>query len=185
MAEKFIANERKLRELIIYIATKCQDDETFGATKLNKLLFLADFLAYGRFGQPITGVEYMKQEQGPVPRKLIPLREEMIELGDITLESREYYDMPNPQVRVIARREADLTLLEKQDISLVDDVIIRMWGQSGTKVSEMTHGYRAWLMARELRDTIPYQAVFLSDEEPTEYELKHAEELVHEYGWDV
>lgn len=183
--KQFVADEKKLRELIVYLANACAADETFGAMKLNKLLFLSDFLAYGTHGKPITGVDYMKLENGPVPRRLLPIREEMENDGDIAIEKRQYYGMPNPQTRIIARRNADVSLLEKEEIALVDDLIRSTWGASGTKVSELTHGYRAWLMTRQIKDSIPYEAVFLSDEPPTEYEILHAEELIREHGWDV
>ncbi len=46
----------KLRELVLYIADKCEEDRTFGAVKLNKILFYADFISFAEYGEPITGV---------------------------------------------------------------------------------------------------------------------------------
>ena len=40
----------KLKELILHIAKECCDDPTFGATKLNKILWWADFLFYRATG---------------------------------------------------------------------------------------------------------------------------------------
>ena len=59
--------KRALRELILFIADRCEDEPTFGATKLNKILFYADFLSYALYGEPIAGVTYRKLERGPVP----------------------------------------------------------------------------------------------------------------------
>ena len=53
-------NEQKFKELVIYIAGRCESDPYFGAVKLNKLLFFSDFFAYAKLGNPITGAEYMK-----------------------------------------------------------------------------------------------------------------------------
>jgi hypothetical protein len=39
-------NDAKLRELILLISEWCQADPKFGAIKLNKLLFHADFSAF-------------------------------------------------------------------------------------------------------------------------------------------
>ena len=36
-------DERKLRELILYISQRCANDPTFGAIKLNKTLCFSDF----------------------------------------------------------------------------------------------------------------------------------------------
>ena len=69
--------DRRLAELILYIAEKCERDPNFGATKLNKILAFADFSAYFETGRPITGAEYMRTPQGPVPRRLPPVRAEL------------------------------------------------------------------------------------------------------------
>ncbi len=178
-------DETKLAELILYIAQKCASDDTFGATKLNKLLFHADFLAYGEFGEPITGVEYMKLEKGPAPRPLVPVREKMKASGDLAVIPIPYYDMPRPQERPIALRDADLSSFKPEEIALVDAIIQQFWGKSAAEITKMTHRYRGWRIAKKIRDTIPYTAVFLSDEPLTEYELQHAKELIEEHGWDV
>jgi hypothetical protein len=65
-----VDGEARLRELILYIAARCERDPRFGATKLNKILLFADFLAYFRRRRPITGVEYMRLPNGPAPRRL-------------------------------------------------------------------------------------------------------------------
>ncbi len=55
-------SEAKLRELIIHVATLSGMDEPFGATKLNKILFNADFEAYRQWGKSISGQEYFALE---------------------------------------------------------------------------------------------------------------------------
>jgi len=76
-------DDEKLRELIIYVSMLSQQDRNFGATKLNKLLFYTDFLAYQRFGTAITGQEYQALPQGPAPKRLKPIIERMKVAGDI------------------------------------------------------------------------------------------------------
>jgi len=48
-------DQRRLEELILYIATRTADDESFGRTKLAKVFFYADFVAFGDEGAPLTG----------------------------------------------------------------------------------------------------------------------------------
>jgi hypothetical protein len=38
-------DDRKMKELILYLASKSEDDPRFSSTKLNKLLFYCDFEA--------------------------------------------------------------------------------------------------------------------------------------------
>ena len=60
-------NDEKLREMILLISERRQADPKFGAIKLNKLLFHADFSAFLTHGEPIAGKEYLKLPQGPAP----------------------------------------------------------------------------------------------------------------------
>lgn len=43
-------DDRKMKELILYLASRSEEDPRFSATKLNKLLFYCDFTAYRRLG---------------------------------------------------------------------------------------------------------------------------------------
>lgn len=183
MAVQIKPDEKKFRELLIYVASKCQSDPSFGAIKLNKILFHADFFAYGSLGKPITGMEYMKLEHGPAPRLLAPIRDEMQAANDIVLVHPTRYGLKHD--RVVPRREPDLSLFTAEEIALVDSVIESCRGATAADLSAATHGYRGWLMALHLKDTIPYEAVFLSDEPPTAYEIQHAQELILEHGWAV
>ena len=70
---------QKFRELVLYVANKSADDPYIGATKLNKLLFFSDFLAYAVLGRPISGAVYEKQNHWPEPRELVNARQQLIE----------------------------------------------------------------------------------------------------------
>jgi hypothetical protein len=79
---KIRPDDEKIRELILLIAEWCQADPKFGAIKLNKLLFHADFSAFLTHGDPITGQEYFKLPQGPTPRRLKLVTEAMIKKNE-------------------------------------------------------------------------------------------------------
>lgn len=172
--------QRRLRELILYIATKCVDDPNFGATKLNKILFYADFIAYMKWEKPVTGVRYMKGDFGPVPRALVPVRNEMVDLDEIEIQEVSRFNFK--QKRPVAKREPDLSLFSAQEIALVDSIIDILRGFTGIQVSELTHN-RAWRIADKGQD-IPYQAVFLSDDDVAESDVVRAAELSREHGWE-
>src|SRR5262245_38797352 len=71
--------ERKLQNLILYVAAKCAGDKHFGTVKLNKILFFSDFMAYAVTGSAITGGAYLALDAGPAPRRMPAIREQMIE----------------------------------------------------------------------------------------------------------
>ena len=171
---------RLLGELILYIAGQCEEDPTFGAVKLNKLLWRADFLSYARDGEPITGVEYQKLRQGPAPVRLVPVRRALVEDGSAKIVERIYFN--HAQARVVPLRDADTSAFTKEQLQLVDDLIDEFWGQSASDISEESHG-KAW-QARELKDLIPYEAVFLSDAPISADDVSRTHELAEERGWE-
>ena len=54
----------------LYIAEKCLDDPDFTVTRLNKILFWADFRSFAQYGKSITGARYKALEHGPAPARL-------------------------------------------------------------------------------------------------------------------
>lgn len=178
-------NEAKLKELILYISAKCADDPGFGAVKLNKLLYMADNFAYAELGQPITGVEYMKLEKGPAPRRLLPVKREMVNAREIVEVEQPLFGLKNPLKKVVPLRKPDLSMFSAAEIALVDGIIEECRDATGSHLSEYTHDHMGWRLAPDLRDTIPYSAVFLSSDPVTPFERDRAEKLIREYGWDV
>ena len=174
------ANEARLRELILHVSVECQDDPAFGATKLNKILWWSDFLAFAQRRRAITGVEYMRLGKGPVPKRLKPIREEMQASGDLAISevpTRGGYTQQRP----VALRAADLSRFSPEDIALVDAVIKALWRKTATFVSNMSHG-KAWEVAAD-RASIPYEAVFLSDAPINRYDVARTKELARTFGW--
>jgi hypothetical protein len=53
----FRFDKEKFKELVLYLAEKCETDPSFGVTKLNKLLYYCDFVAYSELGKPAIDYE--------------------------------------------------------------------------------------------------------------------------------
>jgi hypothetical protein len=176
---KIRPNDKKFRELILYIAKKCADDPDFGKTKLNKILFYSDFLAFFRTGELITGQEYMRIQHEPGPRKLKPTLERMEEKGDLKIRRERKFDLHRE--RVLALREPNLADFSDQHLDIVDQVIQLLWGRTNTEVSQLSHANIGWKLARH-KETIPYETVFLSDRPLTAAELEYGRQLAAELG---
>ena len=127
-------SDERLKELILYIATKCDDSHNLGAVKLNKILFLADFTAYKSFGQPITGSEYMRLPNGPAPRRLKPVRQQMVEDGDIKVIEQDLGSpLFKPMQKIVPLRKADVSHFTADEIVLVDTIIEAAAGLTGAE----------------------------------------------------
>lgn len=171
---------QRFRELIVYISRESARDPHFGATKLNKILYHADFRAFERFGVPLTGVSYFRLPKGPAPRALLPMRQELEREGAISVVKVE---APGglEQHRTFALREPVLEHFTRDELQLVDEVIRDLWNQTATEVSDASHDIR-WRVL-EHRDGLPYEFAFLSDDGVTEAEVERTKELASELGW--
>ena len=172
-------NER-LREMILYIVKRHHGDSTFGATKLNKILFFSDFIYYFNNGESITGTAYRKDEFGPVPEKIETVLEQMKLNGDIEggIRKRGLFN----QKLFIPKREANRAIFTESQISQIEDVIKNLKPRTSGDVSDLSHK-RIWRVARQ-DELIPYEAAFLSDEPLTNYEIKRTKKLCSKYGWE-
>lgn len=170
----------KFKELVLYIAEKSVEDPMFGATKLNKILFFADFLAYGGFGKPITGATYQRLDRGPAPVQLLPVQRELVDEGSAVVIERKYFNYP--QKRLMPLREADLSAFSAEQISLVDGIIEALRHHSAAEVSFLSHvNVLGWQIAGE-REEIPYEAVFLSAEPLTPADIRRGQELARRHA---
>lgn len=160
MPQKRTPNDDKMRELILFIAEKSEGDRSFGATKLNKLLFFADFSAYLQFGEAITWHRYQKLKKGPAPRALLPIIDEMKESGELKITERAHFGLK--QKRAIALRSADLSAFSAPEVDLVNEIIESCWGKSASEISEDSHQFIGWQLAEENED-IPYEVALVGD----------------------
>ena len=173
-------SRERVRQLILFIAERCQADPNFGMTKLVKVLYRADFESFAKYGESITGTQYKKFPYGPVSRAAFDIRDEMKERGEIAIAKEGY--SPYLRDRVIPFQEADLEGFSGRDIALVDGVIQMFHGLTATDVSDFSHD-NAWKATADY-DMIPYEAALLSDHPPTEDDIARAHELSDKYGWE-
>ena len=175
MAANLVPDERKLAELIIYISQKCANDPTFGATKLNKILCYSDFVFYAYNDRGITNVEYQKLPNGPAPRRLIPVRDRLIENGDLGLQEI-VLKSGETQKRTVNLRSPNLDLFTGAEIAMVDRMIESMQGVTAEDVSEISHTLVGWLVADE-GETIPYNSIYFANPPLSEEDILRAREL--------
>lgn len=173
-------DEQKFKELILYISGRCKGDSAFGAVKLNKLLFFADFLTYAHLGESITGADYIKLPHGPSPKMMGPVRAEMEAHRIAIVQKVSHHGYA--QDRLVPRREANLDLFTEYEVAIIDEVVDMFRSDNATQLSDLTHHFPGWTAAAP-REVIPYEAIFLSDEEVTDDDRQWASSRASERGW--
>jgi hypothetical protein len=155
---KAVYDEAKLTELLLYVADRLRADRAGGATKLNKVMFFADFAHVRRTGAPITGAEYQKLPQGPAPRRLKPVRDNLVAAGAATLAREEFlgYELH----RLVPLRPADTTVFTAAELETVEQVLADLDGLNARQVSDLSHEEAGWRLVDE-GDVIPYEAALV------------------------
>lgn len=176
----FVADERKLAELIVWAGHLMADDPAAGSTKLNKVLFYSDFIHHRRYGRPITGVEYQKLKNGPAPRRLLPVRNELEERGDIIIRPEPVF--LHTIDRAVPQREPNLAIFTASEQEVVIEVIRLLDTMSGADTSRMSHDEFGWNWV-EMGETIPYVTAFAEPlVEVTDHMRQRAASLAESLG---
>ena len=173
-------DETKFTEMLLYVAGKLGDGRAGGATKLNKVLYFADFAHVRRHGRPISGAEYFRLDQGPAPRRLKPVRQRLLDNGDAALVVEDFlgYSLQ----RLVPRREPDLSCLTPLELQTIDDVLGDLANLTAKQVSDLSHEDPAWRHTDDMQ-TIPYELALVAKEQvvtPAAAEL--AEATARRYG---
>lgn len=160
----------RLRELVLHIARESEGDDFFGMVKLNKLLFYMDFLAYRAIGKSVTGQLYQALDQGPAPKRMLPILKAMQKKGDLALREEPFFG--DTQKRPLALREANLSSFSSAEILLIERTIKRFWKMSAKHISEQSHEFLGWSLA-EKAEMIPYSVALLGREELSDAQKRH------------
>lgn len=169
----------KFEALVHYICWRCQDPTKLGATKLNKVLWFSDAIAFVNHGKPITDSVYVKRQFGPVPKKILQTLSRLERGNKLAVRETEYFGKPKREF--FAKEPADITIFTAEEISLVDYVIDRICeGHTAASISDLTHD-DVWELA-EIGEEIPLYAVLAGragevDEESIKWSKQEAERL--------
>lgn len=139
----------KLREMAVFFA----GHRDTWRTKLNKLLFYADFLHFNRHGVAISGARYVNMQFGPVPADFYTLQASLVD--DTSLDERPSTAGDCSGTVFVANRPFDRSLFSADELQTLDDVARAFDGWSASQISEYSHSEPAWSETGD-RDTIDY-----------------------------
>ena len=140
----------KMREMMVFFATL----PDMYATKLNKLLFYADFGHFRDFGVSISGSPYLAMQFGPVPQHYDWIWEDLAEGGDLTAEEL-FFKKGGGGVRLCAKREPDFSVLSAEEIATLNRIAKVLGHKTSKRLSELSHEEQAWTDT-PLRSMIAY-----------------------------
>ena len=160
-------DEARFRDLMLYLAHRCQDADYLGSTKLCKLLYYSDFTAFARTGSPITGRITFDSRLGPMPREFYRQRRRLIEAGLARMEMRAVFDRDRERLVPLVDAEYFVHRFCGPEREAVDRTLETLAGMITSEAAEYSHGEVGFLIAAD-GETIPYEAAYLVSERDDE-----------------
>ncbi len=131
----------KLREMIIYFTESLKPWKT----KMNKLLFYADFVNFGETCFSISGAQYRAIDMGPVPNNFSSIFEFAAEHDDIIIQRKSFPNgalgeqfLPNPE------RKFNSKLFNIDELESLKRVKDKFRTTSVSDIIETSHLEKAW-----------------------------------------
>lgn len=142
----------KFAEMVRYFA----EHQNPYVTKLNKLMFYADFTHFKNFNTSISGSHYVRNHYGPVPNKYQLLYDAV---NGVEIVENEYGYLVQKK-----DDEVGFFHLNAKELKTLNDVAKKFKRFSSLDISNFSHDERAWRDI-ELKESISYYYAEMLDEE--------------------
>ena len=130
-------------------------------TKLNKLLFYADFTMHKQTGFSITGAQYIAIPMGPVPNNFNSIFEYLVKNKDVDIHYTTFTDGgTGEQFKPNAKREFNSELFTEQELIILESIAGRFKNTSTNEIIEISHKERAWQENKDEKKLIDYKYSF-------------------------
>lgn len=136
-------NLEKFTEMVVFFTQEAQPN--LWKTKINKMLFYADFLNFKKEVQSISGCRYRAIDMGPVPNNFNSLFDYISKNDHITITATSF---PNgsigEQFTRYEKREFDSTKLTPDEIETLREVVAKFKSVKTNDIIEISHKEEAW-----------------------------------------
>jgi putative zinc finger/helix-turn-helix YgiT family protein len=150
-------NFEKFTEMVVYFSDKLSPFKT----KMNKLLFYADFLMFKQSCFSISGMRYKAIDMGPVPNNFQSIFEYLDNNDDIDIFTTEF---PNgysgEQFKARKDRNFNACLFSENELKTLDKVATVFNETSTNDIINLSHLEEAWKKNEKEKKVISYEYAF-------------------------
>lgn len=159
-------NEKKYKNIILYLARHIGKGTIVGKKKLYKLLYFADFDFFEKYDKPLTGDIYHKLLLGPAPSYLDAIIAEMKKEGWVGISKQKNTPGYDDSYVYKALKDPDPSVFNKEELEILDRVVEVYGDKSGGQLEKLTHNEAPYLAVEE-GEEIPlelahYRGTFIS-----------------------
>jgi uncharacterized phage-associated protein len=151
-------NFKKFSEMVVFFTERLEPWKT----KLNKLLFYADFNMHKQTGFSMSGVQYRAIPMGPVPNNFNSIFEYLANKDQLDIYYTYFPDggtgeqfKPNP------KKTFNKELFTENELQILELVAERFKNTSTNEIIEISHKEKAWIENNAERKLINYNYSFM------------------------
>ena len=150
-------NFEKITEMVVYFSDKLSPFKT----KMNKLLFYADFLMFKKSCFSISGMRYKAIEMGPVPINFQSIFEYLANKDEIDIFTTEFpQGYIGEQFKAKKNRPFRAELFSENELNVLEKVATVFKPTSKNEMIELSHLEEAWKKNEKNKSVISYEYAF-------------------------
>jgi transcriptional regulator with XRE-family HTH domain len=147
----------KLTEMIVYFSEQLQPFKT----KMNKLLFFADFLMFKQSCFSISGVRYQAIDMGPVPVNFQSIFEYLANIDEIDIDNIQFpQNYTGEQFKARKDRAFNPKLFTESELKVLDTISAKFKTTSTNEIIQLSHLEEAWKKNEQTKSLISYAYAF-------------------------
>lgn len=147
----------KFTEMVVYFSDKLSPFKT----KMNKLLFYADFLMFKQSCFSISGVRYKAIDMGPVPNNFQSIFEYLANNNEIDIYTTEFpIGYTGEQFKARRDRNFNAELFTENELETLERVATVFKETSTNDIIELSHLEEAWKKNAKEKSVISYEYAF-------------------------
>lgn len=148
---------KRFSEMVVFFTERLQPWKT----KMNKLLFYADFAMHQQTAYSISGVQYRAVPMGPVPNNFNSIFEYLANKDEVDIYYTNFPDGgTGEQFKPNANRQFKADLFTSGELTVLDIIAERFRSTSTNEIIEISHREKAWLANKDEKKLIDYNYSF-------------------------
>ncbi|HBZ25660.1 MAG TPA: DNA-binding protein [Rikenellaceae bacterium] len=150
-------NFEKFTEMVVYFSDKIEPFKT----KMNKLLFYADFFMFKQSCFSISGMRYKAIDMGPVPNNFQSIFEYLANKDEIDIHTTEFSNgYTGEQFKARKERPFKAELFSVNELETLEKVATVFKTTSTNDIIESSHLEEAWKKNKKNKSVISYEYAF-------------------------
>ena len=123
-----------------------------------KLLYFLDFDFFEKYGKPVTGDEYLRFDNGPVPRMAEKILKAMNGL-EVRISNRKIANGLHDQQHIEPLKFYEMNIFSREELMMMEEVADKWEKFSGSEMKNASHGEAPWI-ATKPNDVIDYNLAY-------------------------